>query len=207
MIKYKTGILLLFLYTSSFSQTSSTLVDIRNVTLQEKYIFMKNTSQTFQDYKVIKEVVLDSFWKNVQDSIKNQYVLLATAKLSINQLTNEVATQKASIEQSQQSMKQVVYDSTHISFIGMSLVKSLFVTLIGLCFIGLLVIIIFIAGKLKWMNYVMKEKSEVVTLLTHEFEEYKKKALEKQAKLSRELQTERNKLFNIEHGGSVNYSL
>ncbi len=206
-MKCSAGILLLFLYISSFSQTSSTLVDIRNVTLQEKYIFMKNTSQTFQDYKVIKEVVLDGFWKNVHDSIKNQYGLLVSAKLSIKRLTNEVAIQKASIEQTQQSMKQLVYDSTHIYFIGMSLLKSLFVILIGLFFISLLVAILFIAGKLKWITFAMKEKCEAVILVTHEFEEYKKKALEKQAKLSRELQTERNKLFNIERGGSVNYIL
>ncbi len=206
-MKYSAGVLLIFIYTSSFSQTSSTLADTRNPSLQERFVMMKNTSQTFQDYKVIKEVVLDGVWKIVQDSIKNQYGLLAKAKLSIKQLENEVATQKASIGQTQQSIKQIVYDSTHISFIGMSLMKSLFVTLTVLVIIGLLVIVLFIIGKLKWMNFAMREKVEALKLLTNEFEEYKKRTLEKQAKLSRELQTERNKLLNIDRGGSVNYML
>jgi hypothetical protein len=40
----------------------------------------------------------------------------------------------------------------------------------------------------------MKERADAFTSLSNEFEEYKRKAMEKQTKLSRELQTERNRL-------------
>jgi hypothetical protein len=43
----------------------------------------------------------------------------------------------------------------------------------------------------------MKEKELIAHTLTQEFEEYKKKALEKQTKLSRELQNERNRLVDM----------
>jgi hypothetical protein len=47
------------------------------------------------------------------------------------------------------------------------------------------------------VNQSIKEKSERLTLLTDEFDQYKRKSLEKEKKLSRELQTERNKLLEL----------
>ncbi len=43
------------------------------------------------------------------------------------------------------------------------------------------------------MTMEVKESNLIVNNLTHDLEDFKKSALDKQAKLSRELQTERNK--------------
>ena len=45
-----------------------------------------------------------------------------------------------------------------------------------------------------------KEKIDLINATTFEFEEYKHKALDKQTKLSRELQNERNKLMEMKRG-------
>jgi hypothetical protein len=191
---------------TSFGQvvpSTATAPDPKTMTLQDRYVAMKKSSETFQDYKVIKEGILDGMWRVVLDSMKNQKSKFANASEVIAQLENEVATQKASVKQIQASMETVVYDSTHISFFGLSFTKSLFVTLVLLIVIGQLVAIGAITGKLKLMYTSMKEKIETVNLLSHEFEDYKKRALEKQVKLSRELQTERNKLMNFEPKSSA----
>jgi hypothetical protein len=44
------------------------------------------------------------------------------------------------------------------------------------------------------VNHEVKEKTESFDRITHELEEYKHNALEKQVKLSRELQNERNRI-------------
>ncbi|MFM9836997.1 MAG: hypothetical protein ACKVOQ_01965 [Cyclobacteriaceae bacterium] len=187
---------------SSIGQTIPVTVDAKTATLQERYVGMKKSSETFQDYKVIKEGILDGMWRVTLDSIKNHKAKFANANEVIAQLETEVATQKAAVAKIQASMETIVYDSTHISFFGINFTKSLFITLVLLIVVGQLVAIAAITGKLKLMYTSMKEKMETVNILSHEFEDYKKRALEKQVKLSRELQTERNKLMNFEPRGS-----
>jgi hypothetical protein len=185
----------------SFSQSVPVVpnaTDAKTLTLQERYGVMKKSAETFQDYKVIKEAVLDGVWRVALDSIKNQKSTYANAKEVIAQLENEVTTEKATVKQIQESMKEVVYDSTHISFFGINITKSIFITLILMIVAGQLIVIGAMIGKLKLMHFTLKEKLETVNLLSHEYEDYKKRALEKQVKLSRELQTERNKLMNFE---------
>jgi hypothetical protein len=182
---------------SSIGQTIPATFDPKTATLQERYVGMKKSSETFQDYKVIKEGILDGVWRLVLDSIKNQKSTFANAKEVIVQLEEEVSAEKAAVKQMQASMEQVNYDSNHISFFGIDFTKSLFITLVLLIVIGQLLAIGAISGKLKLMYHTMKEKMETVNLLSLEFEDYKKRALEKQVKLSRELQTERNKLMSV----------
>jgi hypothetical protein len=200
-MKFVILFLVALISTTSFGQSlpvASTAPDPKTMTLQDRYASMKKSSETFQDYKVIKEGILDGMWRVALDSIKNQKAKFVNASEVIVQLESEVATQKAAVAQIQASMETVVYDSTHISFFGIHFTKSLFISLVLLIVVGQLVAIGAITGKLKLMYTSMKEKMETVNLLSHEFEDYKKRALEKQVKLSRELQTERNKLMNFE---------
>jgi F0F1-type ATP synthase membrane subunit a len=90
-----------------------------------------------------------------------------------------------------------VHDSKHISILGIDFKKSLFLTIATAILVFLVLLIIFIVGKMKVMNTVAKEKTVIADLITHEFEEYKRKALEKQTKLARELQNERNKIQEL----------
>ena len=51
-------------------------------------------------------------------------------------------------------------------------------------------------GRMKLQSNSLSERNLAVSALTHEFEEYKQRAMERQTKLSRELQDERNKLHS-----------
>jgi len=60
--------------------------------------------------------------------------------------------------------------------------------------LGMLLLLGGVFGKLRLISSEAKETKELLNFSMHELEEYKKKSLEKQAKLSRELQTERNRI-------------
>ena len=55
-------------------------------------------------------------------------------------------------------------------------------------------VIVLLLAKMKLMMKDVNESKLIANNLTHEFDDFRKSALDKQAKLSRELQTERNKL-------------
>jgi hypothetical protein len=196
------------IYTASLGQVqpginSTVPPDFTTMKLQDRYVHLKKSSETFQDYKVIKETILDETWKVVLDSIKKQKADISSAKASIVELEAQVATERNMNKEIRASMEETVYESTHISFLGLNFSKSFFIWFVVLIVLGQLVFIATIIGKLKLMRSTMKEKIEAVGLLSSEYEEYKKRAMEKQVKLSRELQTERNKLRDFLPQGST----
>ncbi len=174
--------------------------DWQKATLEERYHMMKSKSQTFQDYKVIKENVLDGVWKITRDSIRTNKARLTEAKGTISSMEAEMKDIRLVLEQEEASMEEMVYASTHISVAGVSLAKRMFVGMVVVTLLGLLLMLGALIGKLKLMNSSLKEKIDLINSTSFEFEDYKRKSLDRQTKLSRELQNERNKLIEIRRG-------
>ncbi|RAW01801.1 hypothetical protein [Pseudochryseolinea flava] len=166
-------------------------------TLRDRFQIMKTKSQTYQNYKVIKESVLDGVWRIVQDSLHGK-------QQTINQANQQIASLKAEVKKVEDTMKQkdasvqgVIHDSTHISVIGVDFSKGFFLTLTGIILAALVGALVFVLARMKVLDKSIKEKSLTISLVSNEYDEYKKKAMEKQTKLSRELQDERNRLQEL----------
>ncbi|GAB1445035.1 MAG: hypothetical protein KF860_07630 [Cyclobacteriaceae bacterium] len=166
-------------------------------TLSERYAVMKNKSETFNEYKVIKEFILDGMWKLTTDSIKKVHSDLAEAKAESVQLQLKLDAAMAEVKHKENSMAEVEHAATHISVLGMDFSKSFFVGLVGFVLLGMILLIGLVTGRLKMIYQSLKEKMEMENIISKEFENYKRKALEKQMKLSRELQNERNKMAEM----------
>ncbi len=174
-------------------QPAQKAVEDKSLTLEARYKEMKSASQTFKDYKVIKESVLDKVWKVTTDSIKEKEKQLAEAKKEIEGLKEQVSKTRKSMEAQEASIKDVLYDSTHISVLGIPFAKSLFILLTAAILGGLGFLLSLAFARVKIANGLVKEKTLIADSIAHEFEDFKKKSMEKNTKLSRELQNERNK--------------
>ena len=184
---------------TTLSQPAKQALDIQSVSLEERYKIMKTNSQTFQDYKVIKEYVLDGVWKISLDTIAAIGQRLEMANQKIQQLSNDLTQVRSSLESQKQSIAQIEYDSEHISLAGISFSKNMF-RFLTFGTIGILAgVILFLVGHWKVSNSKIKEQMLLTDLISKEYDDFKRKALEKQTKLSRELQNERNKLAASNH--------
>jgi hypothetical protein len=200
-MKYFFSLVCLLVFRLALAQPAALeSLDLQHTTLKERYDLMKSKSQTYGDYKVVKEYILDGVWKIAVDSIRANKILVQNANATIANLENEVGSLKTILRQKESSMADIEYDSTHISMMGIGMDKALFKVLVVLIVLGLLLLLGVMTGKLKLMYLAIKEKVELINITSHEFEEYKRKALERQTKLSRELQTERNKLMELRRG-------
>lgn len=164
-----------------------------NYTLDDRFSLVKAKSQSFQDYKVIKEFVLEGFWKITKDSVNKGKANLREAKSKIAQLESEVQLAKDNLKQKEASIEGITYDSTHISVIGIPFTKGAFIVLVTVVVVGLVLALLALLGALRFTRSSMKERALTVDLLTKEFDEYKKKALDKETKILRQLQDERNR--------------
>ncbi|WP_436515524.1 hypothetical protein [Ekhidna sp. To15] len=170
------------------------LQSVAQESLQEKYDAMLESTETYEQYKVIPRTTLRGFWSEVSDSLQRN-------TRTINDLQSQILTQQASIESLEGNVADLqtrldeslnVNDS--ISFVGIQFSKLGYHLMVWL--------IIIVLATLGVISYLMFMRSNRVTTrvkkeydtLNAEFEEHKGKAREVQAKLKRELQTAVNQL-------------
>lgn len=189
--------LLVIISPGVFAQQAIPALNDQNLKLNERYQIMKSKSQTYGDYKVIKETVLESFWKTTMDSVNKSKSLLQESRESNKVLETQLKNSIAELKQKELAIEEITYAGTHINVFGIDFHKAVFVTFVTLVILGLLVVLGVITGRLKMIYLAMRDKIETVNILSQEFETYKRKALEKQMKLSRELQDERNKIHDL----------
>lgn len=182
------------------AQTAATAIEGKILTPQERYFVMKTNSQTFQDYKVIKENILDAVWKITMDSLSKRDGQLAEANTKVNSLQNDLKRIQSELKAKEDSMTDVLFASTHISVLGRGVTKKTFLIIVATAVIALGALIVLLLVNLRSMQVFVSESNLIVKSITEEFEEFKRNALDKQSKLSRELQTERNKLMELKSG-------
>ena len=176
---------------------SEAFSDKNSYTLNQRYAILRDKTPSYRDYKEIKTYALDSWWKIVLDSIKSQKALYNQSKAKIVSLENQLAQSKKLMEEKEGSMEAMLHAGTHINALGFDFSKTFFITLVSLIVVGLLTLAGILVARLKWIQSSMREKIDSANRLSIEFEDYKRKALDKQMKLSRELQNERNKLSEL----------
>lgn len=193
-------LIILLLPELTFAQLAAKALEDDKLELKDRYQVMKTNSQTYEDYKVIKEFILDGFWKIALDTISRKEEQLTAATNKITELQAELAALHQQLAQQKASVEGITFDSEHISVLGVHFGKGMFLLITLVVVTALITIIVGVATRLKMLQASVKDKAQVADSLTHEFEEYKRKALERQTKLSRELQNERNKLVELGRG-------
>ena len=182
---------------SLFAQQSQVAVDPNAaLTTKERYLLMKSKSQSFKDYKVIKESVMDGVWKIAQDSLRAKQVNIALAKDSIKKLNVSIQKAYTAVKEKEESLADLTHAGTHVTILGIDVLKSVFITITFAIIAALVLFAVILIGRLKMVHFNLKDKTKSFDSTQSEFEEYKRKAMEKQTKLSRELQDERNKIQN-----------
>ena len=161
-------------------------------TLEEQFRSLKDNSNSYQEYKVVRETLLDQFYGNVRDSLITirQDILDAQNKIAAQQ--QEITRLQEELEERQLAVEESQYDIEHIEFLGIDVQKSTYSTIVWSIIAILLIILAVAIYKYKSSNKVAVKKKNEYETLDNEFNEFKIRAREKETRLMRDLQTERN---------------
>jgi uncharacterized membrane-anchored protein YhcB (DUF1043 family) len=161
-------------------------------TLNEQFVQLKESSNTYNNFKIIRETRLDAFWVGVIDSIGATKEQLQFTQTKVNELQKELEGIKKDMAAKDKELAAHQHATTHISVLGIDVLKENFIyTFWGV--ISFLVLALLIIGyRFKENNRVTATTRKENSTLKEEMEEFKKRSLEKEKKLRRELQTERN---------------
>lgn len=183
-------IVLLFLLFSIgvFAQSEDTV----QKSLKDQFQEMLESSETYTDYKVINRAKLNNYSTAVQDTIsksRNQVAALngevKELKTQVSQLSARIADLEAQLEESESLRDGLV-------FLGINMNKTTYHTLVWIIIAGLAVFAVFAYVSYMSSNKVTAKTKKEMKALELEYDDHRKTSQEKQIKMGRELQTERN---------------
>jgi hypothetical protein len=145
-----------------------------------------------------QQPLISALWKNVTDTLnyeRGKVKDLQTKLAAENKVTDSLKTEAKNVKQQTESESAAKIDT--ISLFGLVMTKTsynlvMFGLVIGLA--AALTIVVLTTAKYK---YEAKHRTELYEEIEEEYKNYKSKANEKELKLARELQTERNKLDEL----------
>lgn len=161
--------------------------------IAEQFEFILENSNKYEDYKVIKQVWIEKLQKNVADSIHAIQKELSAEAAKVAEQQTEIEKLKAEFAAVNQKINDLNTEKESISLLGIQLSKSSYQSVMwGI--IGVLAILwLFFTYKFKSSNAITKEAKTKLAETEQEFEEHRKRALEREQQVRRKLQDELNK--------------
>ncbi|SMO53807.1 hypothetical protein [Solitalea koreensis] len=167
-------------------------------TLENQYKAVIEKANNYQDYKVIKEASLRGLWKNAFDSLVHERRNNATAKSTIAQQQQKLEELKGVLHKQEETLQQSQSKVDSISLLGIDLSKGSYNTFMWSLILGLSAVSAFCIFRVKGFKKEALYRINLFEDVTEEYKNFKTKAIEKEKRLARELQTERNKMEELQ---------
>lgn len=181
---------------SIFAQQQEAFPEVKK-TLTEQFQELEQQSGNYRangiSYEVVQVTHLNTLKSSVFDS-------LATARASINKLsatiiahTTEIKALTAKLKETTQLLNAVTEKKDHIAFLGIVVSKSTYNLILWSIIAALVLLLLFFIYKFRNSNALTQQARATLADLEKEYEAHKRRALEREQKISRQLQDELNK--------------
>ncbi len=170
-------------------------LDKGSIDSQFEYIYKKsgNYRSEGKRYEVVRIISLDKLRKNVADSINGQIKNAETLKSTIVSHESTISSLNEKLEETTNNLTGVTEEKDSMSFLSLSVSKVAYNTILWsiiLAFSGLMLLFMF---KFRRSNILTQEAKSSLSELEEEYEDYRRRALEREQKVNRQLQDELNK--------------
>lgn len=165
----------------------------KNNTIDTQFSDLIENSNTYQTYKVIKISELGLLQRNIRDSISSLKTTIKESESIISEQNNKIDSISHQIEGLNTELEQTQKKVENINFLGISTQKSSYNFIMWSIIIALLLVssILFISFKKR--NNDTKDARDKLAETESELESLRKRSLEREQKVRRELQDEINK--------------
>ncbi|MGV6828529.1 MAG: hypothetical protein ACWA45_03945 [Flavobacteriales bacterium] len=166
-------------------------------TLDQQFDDVINKSNSYQEFKVVKKIKLNSLRKNVNDSIISFKKTITDAHILIEEQKKNINSLKTELANTQNDLAVSIEKEDGINFFGILTKKSTY-NLMMWSLVGLiLALLLFLFYKYKNSHAITKKANLKLKETEEEFENHKRKSLEREQQLRRKLQDEINKNRNV----------
>jgi len=165
--------------------------------LRGQYQLMLSKSKTLNGYKLVNPNRMSAFWQNVRDTLATDRRQLANATKKIREQEQNIAELKTQISGKESSLASTNAKVNEISVFGISFTKGTYNTIVWSLIVGLAAALAVVVLRSAKHIHEARYRSTLYEEISQEYQSYKTKANDKEKKLARELQDERNKLDEL----------
>ncbi len=161
--------------------------------IQDEFSALIKESNNYQGYKVVdydKLIELRNTTRNYITELKEEIIV---HKNTVDQQNDEIQKLKSELESTQEDLKRVSEEKDALMFLGMPFSKSGYKSMMWGIVAALVVILLIVFFRYKSSHAATKDAQQKLHETEKEFDAYRTKALEKEQRLGRMLQDERNK--------------
>ncbi len=144
-------------------------------------------------YEVVKEANLYKLRKNVLDSVAAFNKREAELNSTISEHETTISSLNKKLEETTTNLASVTEEKDSMSFLGISVSKATYNVILWTIIAGLLILLLAFIYKFRNSNILTQEAKQNLAELEVEYEDHRRKALEREQKISRKLQDELNK--------------
>ncbi|TLF44022.1 tRNA (guanine-N1)-methyltransferase [Maribacter aurantiacus] len=183
----------------SFAQESeedeSLSLDSGPISSQFDYISKKSGNYRADGvrYEVVKEVNLYKLRENVLDSVRAFNQRAAGLNATISEHETTISSLNKKLEETTSNLAAVTEEKDSMSFLGISVSKATYNIILWTIIIGLFILLGIFVYRFRNSNILTQEAKQNLAELEVEYEDHRRRALEREQKISRKLQDELNK--------------
>lgn len=188
--------LALNLYTANAQEETEELsLDKGPITKQFEFIYKKsgNYRSDGKKYEVVRVPSLDKLRQNVLDSLKVYAVKESELKTTISGHETTIADLNNKLGETTKSLAGVTEEKDSMSFLGMLVSKGTYNSILWTIIATFLGLLIFFIYKFRRSNILTQEAKISLSEVEEEYVDHRRRALEREQKISRQLQDEINK--------------
>ena len=188
------AILIVSILTSSTVKAQSTVAEpaqqgkIFAGTIEDQFDVLLRNTYPYESFKGIRDN-LPRFKKNTLDSLNLLREQIKTQYITIENQENSVD----SLKQALTASNKLISEANGINFLGMTFDKGNYHTIVWSIIVVLLVLLLFFIQRYKSNSQTAKDSRDTADEIRDEFEQHRKKAMEREQKLKRDLQDELNR--------------
>jgi len=162
-------------------------------TIDSQFIYLYAISRTQDGIELVRQANLERIRKNVADTIRALTREIADLKAKDGSQQAAVDAMTDSLSQARSDLQAAQQEKDSFSFLGISLQKSTYSLMMWGLVLLLAVALAFYIYRYNESHVVTTDTRKAIDELQAEFDQHRKKAMEKEQKLKRQLQDEINK--------------
>ncbi|MEN8798778.1 MAG: tRNA (guanine-N1)-methyltransferase [Flavobacteriaceae bacterium] len=176
-------------------EESQLSLDGGTIDSQFEYLFKRsgNYNADGKRYEVVRLINLNKIRKNVLDTINEANKNAAELKSTITTHETSIAELNKQLENTKNNLNSVTEEKDSISLLGAMVSKSTYNFILWTVIAGLLMLLLLFIYKFRNSNFLTQEAKSKLSDLEVEYENHRRRALEREQKISRQLQDEINK--------------
>ena len=160
---------------------------------------LMNDANNFKEYKVIKQNAINTLRRNTNKHIDQLNSKITGLESSIETKDSRIAALEQELEETNASLTGVNAEKDSMNFLGIQTNKGVYNTIVW-SIVGVLgFLFVFMSMRYKSSNSTTKAAQKQLQSTEEELEDLRRKSIEKEQKLGRQLQDERNKLSKLKN--------